>query len=80
MEWLGTAMKCQILIRDDAIGLHEIKKQTAKPAFLKLCVATPRCVVSIFQGRRGIFWFCAIKSRFYWVKRTLIVDSFLTFF
>ena len=25
-------------------------------------------------------WFCAIKSRFYCVKRTLIVDSFLTFF
>ena len=47
---------------------------------LKLCIATPRCVVSIFQRRRGIFWFCAIKSRFYCVKRTLIVDSFLTFF
>ena len=47
---------------------------------LKLCVATPRCVVSIFQRRRGIFWFCAIKSRFYCVKRTLIVYSFFTFF
>ena len=45
---------------------------------LKLCVATPRCVVSIFQRRRGIIWFCVIKSRFYCVKRTLIVDSFLT--
>ena len=53
---------------------------STKPVVLKLCVATPRCVVSIFQRRRGIFWFCAIKSRFYCVKRTLIVDSFLTFF
>ena len=35
------------------------------------------CVVSVFQGRRGIIWFCANKSRFYCVKRTLIVDSFL---
>ena len=61
-----------------------IKRQTfsesAKPVVLKLCVATPWCIVSIFQRRHGIFWFCAIKSRFYCVKRTLIVDSFLTFF
>ena len=52
----------------------------ARAVVLKLRVATPRCVVSIFQRRRGIFRFCAIKSRFYCVKRTLIVDSFLTFF
>ena len=52
----------------------------SNPVVLKLCVATPRCVVSIFQRRRGIFSICAIKSRFYCVKRTLIVDSFLTFF
>ena len=51
-----------------------------KAVVLKLCVATPRCVVSIFQRRRGKFWFCAIKFRFYCVKRTLIADSFLTFF
>ena len=48
-----------------------------KPVVLKLCVATPRCVVSVFQGRREIIWFSANKSRFYCVKRTLIVDSFL---
>ena len=54
--------------------------RVCRPVVLKLCVTTPRCVVSIFQGRRGIFWYCAIKSKFYWVKRTLIVDSFLTFF
>ena len=64
---------------DDTI----INKKTGvqvKAVVLKLCVVTPRCIVSIFQRRRGIFWFCAIKSRFYCVKRTLIVDSFLTFF
>ena len=49
--------------------------QLLKPVVLKLCVATPWCVVSIFQRRRGIFWLCAIKSRFYCVKRTLIVEN-----
>ena len=53
---------------------------TCSPVVLKLCVATPRCVVSIFEGRRGIFWLCVIKSRFYCVKTTLIVDSFLLTF
>ena len=52
----------------------------SNPVVLKLCVATPRCVVSIFQGRRGIIWLKANESRLYCVKRTLIVDSFFTFF
>ena len=56
-------------------------KKHLKAVVLKLCVTTPRCVVSIFQRRRGIVWFCAIKSRFYYVIRSLIiVDFFLAFF
>ena len=30
MEWLNTAMECDIIIRDDATGIHKVKKQTAK--------------------------------------------------
>ena len=59
---------------------YDLSLQRNTAVVLKLCVATPRCVVSIFQGRRGIIWFCVIKSRSYCVKRTLIVDSIFTFF
>ena len=30
MEWLNTAVECEIIIRDDTTGLHKVKKQTAK--------------------------------------------------
>ena len=30
MEWLNTAVECKITIRDDATGIHKVKKQTAK--------------------------------------------------
>ena len=30
MEWLNTAVECEIIIRDDATGIHKVKKQTAK--------------------------------------------------
>ena len=29
-EWLNTAVECEIVIRDDAIDIHKVKKQTAK--------------------------------------------------
>ena len=51
--------------------LENLHHRYIKSVVLKLCV------VLIFQGRRGIIWFCVIKSRFYCVKRTLTVDSIL---
>ena len=30
VEWLNTAMECDIIIHDDATGIHKVKKQTAK--------------------------------------------------
>ena len=30
VEWLNTAVECEIIIRDDATGIHKVKKQTAK--------------------------------------------------
>ena len=30
MEWLNTAVECEIILRDDATGMHKVKNQTAK--------------------------------------------------
>ena len=30
VEWLNTAVECDIIIRADATGIHKVKKQTAK--------------------------------------------------
>ena len=57
------------------VELSTLNFECSNSVVIKLCVATPRCVVSIFQRRRGIIWFCAIESRFYCVKRTLIVEN-----
>ena len=30
MEWLNASLECEIIVRDDATGIHKAKKQTAK--------------------------------------------------
>ena len=35
VKWLNTAVECEIIIRDDATGIHKVKKQTAKLS--KIC-------------------------------------------
>ena len=52
----------KFLVPDDHLSLDETLYLTT--VLLKLCVATPRCVVSIFQRRRGIFWFVPLSLGF----------------
>ena len=44
VEWLNTTVKCERIVRDDATGIHKVKKQNAKLS--KICdYSAPRNVI-----------------------------------